>query len=440
MAVTFLDGLPGFGDSGCPLSMRIRGLSAFLRSPRCIGRFSLQSGAVDWLIERATAPFTKSTWNLPRRILVSGSDFWISESGQAVAEIISTECGGLVVSVRDASTGSPLWEDFVPVPVAADWAETSPAWPGAQTEEIDGFLADDPKCLIVCLFRQSRRSGLSDPARGIEVFSLPSYGCQTDAIRFDPLSGNAMWHAAYQDVRVGILERRSFTEIWSNSPRLGVLDFESGTNAIIYESPNLLGWPVLDCSVLSVPWHSKGDVGVDWIDKRGTRIRTAAWRQSGVRSTKLHGTESGLALQTNDQMIWWLGKEDMPLWRIRAKPYIYQVHCSATDVFVGTDGNGGRLLGFDAVSGRETINLKPALGGVGDLTKVPGHDVLVATFRISRTYSNPARLLILSMKDRLHDLDNQCWGLVGTWEHGAVFLAGVNGERLAIVDIRPSNE
>jgi hypothetical protein len=358
-----------------------------------------------------------------------------------VAEVFSTEFGDLTVSVRDAATGGLLWEQIIPIPEGADWAETSPAWAGAQTEEIYGFLADDPKRLIVCLFRQSRRSGLSDPNRGIEVFDLPPYGCQTDAVRFDLLTGKPIWRAAFQNVRVGILERSSFAGIWSNSPRMGIIDFEIGTNATIFESENQLGWPIMDGPNLSVPWHSKGEVGVDWIDKRGTRVRKGSWRQSGVRSTQLHAAESGLALQINDQMLSWFGKSDMPLWSIKAKPYIYRVHGSLhANVFVGTDGNGGRLLGFDAVSGSETLNLKPALGGVGDLTKVQGHDVLVATFRLSRSYSKPARLLVLSMKDRHHDLDIQSWGLVGTWEHGAVFLAGEHGERLSILDIRSAIE
>ncbi len=352
---------------------------------------------------------------------------------------MSTECGGLTVSVRNAETGKQLWEHFIPIPEAADWAEPSPAWPGAQTEEIDAFIADDPKRLIVCLFRESRRSMHFSPSH--QVSSLPPYGCQTDAVRFDPLTGEFMWHAAFQNVRVGIIERRSFTGIWSHSPRLGMLDFETGTNVTLHESPNVLGWPARVGSVLAVPWHSKREIGVDWIDERGGQMRKGALRQSGVRSTNLHATESGLALQTNDQMLWWLGKEDLPLWSIRAKPYIYRVHCSpTTDVFVGTDGRGGRLLGFDAASGRETFNFKPPIGGAGDLRKIPGHDVLVAKFWISRTDPTAGRLFTLSIKDRNHELGYVCRQLIGTWEHGAVCLAGRHGERLAIVDIRSSDK
>ncbi len=156
-----------------------------------------------------------------------------------------------------------------------------------------------------------------------------------------------------------------------------------------------------------------------------------------VLQTYLHPTESGLGIQTNDQVFWWLDKECLPLWNVRAKPYIYRVIRGAeTDVFIGTDGNGGRLLGFDARSGRETVNLKPALGGVGDLAKIPGHGVLVSTFSVSRSYSVLPRLLVLSMKDRHHRLDNECFHLLGTWEHGVVCRAGRNGELLAVIDIR----
>jgi hypothetical protein len=132
-----------------------------------------------------------------------------------------------------------------------------------------------------------------------------------------------------------------------------------------------------------------------------------------------------------------MGKENEPRWSVRVKPYIYQVHRSPeTDVFVGTDGNGGRLLAFDAATGRETLNLKPALGGVGSLSKVPGHDVLVATYSVSKSYSVPPRLLVLSMKDRRHRLDTDCCGLIGTWDHGAVGPAGKQWTRLAILDVR----
>src|SRR5262249_42556869 len=161
----------------------------------------------------------------------------------------------------------------------------------------------------------------------------------------------------------------------------GLLDFEIGKNTIFYQSHCELGWPVRDNSEIVVPWHSKKDVGVDWIDVRGRRIRQTSWRESGVRSATLHATESGFGRQTNDQTLWWLGKGETPLWNVRAKPYIYRVESSrGTDVFVGTDGRGGRLFAFDQSSGQETLNIKPPMGGAGTLTKVGAHDVLVAKF------------------------------------------------------------
>ncbi len=384
MPVTFIDDLPGLSDSDFAPSMRVRGATAFLRTPHFIARICLNSGKVVWFIERSFARLAKSAISLPRRIRLSGSDLWASETEQIVAEILCTENGELTVSARNAETGEQVWEHFIPIPEAADWAERTPAWPGAQTEEIDAFIADDPNRLIVCLFRQSRRSTYFSPSH--EVGTLPSYSCQTDAVGFIPSTGKVVWRSDFENVRVGILERESFTGFWSHSPRVGKIDFDTGTNGTLYESSNSLGWPARVGSLVAVPWHSKREVGVDWIDQRGERIRKGTFRRLGAVTTNLHVTESGLALQTNDQMLWWLGKEELPLWSIRAKPYIYRVHSSRdSSVFVGTDGNGGRLMGFDQLSGGETLNLKPALGGVGDLSKVPGHDVSVATFMTSRS-------------------------------------------------------
>jgi hypothetical protein len=114
-----------------------------------------------------------------------------------------------------------------------------------------------------------------------------------------------------------------------------------------------------------------------------------------------------------------------------------RVHCyPSTDVFVGTDGRGGRLLAFDPRSGKETLNIKPPLGGAGTLSKVPSHQVLVAKFWTSPRDSVSGNLFVLSMRDRSHLLGGQCRELLGTWQHGAVCVAGQNGERLANVDIR----
>jgi hypothetical protein len=439
MFLTFVDGLAGLGELGPKPSLRIVGLNAFIRSPRFIGCFSLESGQVKWLAERSLAKWTESIWSLPRRILPSGSELWSSEGNEIVAEILPTEDGSILISTRDAQTGRLLWEHFIAVPEAAEWAEPSPAWPGAQTEEICAFIANDTKRLVVCLFRQSRRSGLSCPARGIEILTLPPYSCQTDAIRFDLLSGRPIWSGSFPDLRVGIIERDSFVGIWSNQAKLGTLDFESGTILDLYESPHQLGWPVCHSSLLSVPWHSKKDVGVDWIDVSGRLIHQVTWRLPGVRSASLHVTDAGLALQTNDQRLWWLGQDHRPLWDIRAKPYIYRVYgCPTTDVFVGTDGRGGRLLGFDATSGQETLSLRPHVGGAGGLAKVPGHEVLVAKSWTSSKDPTAGRLLILSMADRSYSMGHHCLELLGTWRHGAVCLSGTDCERLAIVDVRSS--
>jgi hypothetical protein len=190
-----------------------------------------------------------------------------------------------------------------------------------------------------------------------------------------------------------------------------------------------------------VPWHSKGEAGVEWIDKSGSRARFGAWRAPKVAKTCLHATQAGLGLQTDDQTLWWLGEENAPKWNVKAKPYIYRVqHGPGTDVFIGTDGNGGRLLGFSELSGEETLNFRPVSGGVGDLCRVPANDVLVASVRKSRSYSIAPRLLVLSMSDRSYNLEKECYVILGTWEHGVVCRVGSRGERLAIVDIRSAGD
>lgn len=437
MSLTFVEEIPGLRESdyGIGPSLRTHGDSAFINSPSFIGRFSLKTGTVDWLHERVPVQIPYSTHELPRRIDVSGSKLWTSHAHQVVAELSGSEDGAAQVTAWHAATGDVLWEQQISIPDAAEWAESSPAWPGAQTEQIDAFIADDPNCLVVCLSRQSRTTRRY--SREFTVDTLPPYGCQTDAIRLDTATGIPVWHASYPGISVGIIERQSFEGVWSTSTQVGVVDFETGRNAILHEFPNALGWPIRVDSEVLVSWHSRREVGVVWIDERGNLLRQGSWRQPRIYETHLHDTPAGLAVQTNQQALWWMGKEPQPMWRIRAKPYIYHVHSSpATDVFVGTDGRGGRLFAFDAESGAETLNLKPALGGAGTLSIVPAHDVLVANFWTSRTDYTSGSLLVVSMHDRSHQFVCDCYELLGMWEHGAVCRSSKDDDRITIVDVR----
>jgi hypothetical protein len=115
------------------------------------------------------------------------------------------------------------------------------------------------------------------------------------------------------------------------------------------------------------------------------------------------------------------------------------VHRAAdSDVFVGTDGNGGRLLALEAGSGQETLNLKPARSGAGHLARIPGQPILVSTFCLSRSYSVAPRLLVLSMVDRQHTLGQECFLLLGTWQQGVVCLTGRDGSRISVIDVSSS--
>jgi hypothetical protein len=256
MSATFIDGLPDVSDDAYLLRVRVRGLSAFVYAPRFLARFSLTSGKVKWVVEREPIMYPKSTRDLPRRIEVFGRNVVCNAVGDAVAEILPTEDGAVVVESRHVQTGELLWEHRIPIPRAAAWAEKKPAWPGGPTEEIHAFLADDSKHLVVCHFRETRRSMLSWPSKGIEVFSLPPYRCQTDAIRFDPMTGAVLWRGSFPKLRVGILERERFAGFWSGSRHLGILDLESGANKILLKATAELGWPVRRRSALCVPWHA----------------------------------------------------------------------------------------------------------------------------------------------------------------------------------------
>lgn len=429
--------LPSFVDCAETLSIRVMGESAFVRSSRHLTRLCLPSGEIEWVIERATGRLSEASCRGPRYINLFDYDsaLWVDESGAVLAEFNSTECGGAVVSGRSVLTGALIWEYFLPVPPAAGWAEASPAWPGAQTEEIYGFFAQTSEHLVVCLMRQTRRSTIASAA--VQVSHLPSYACQTDAIRLDISTGRPIWRAEFWNVPVRIMERKAFTGVWSNSPQVGMIDFKTGANTILHEFPHSLGWPVRIGTEVAVPWHSRGKLGIEWVTTLGVRTRGGSWLQPRVTRTCLHRTEAGLALQANDQSLWWLGEEATPHWEIKAAPYIYRVHRSpGTDVFVGTDGKGGRLMALDSRTGQETLSLKPARNGLGHLAKVPGHAVLVSTFGVSRSDPLRSQLLSVSMKDRTHQLTCDCFLLLGVWEHGVICRTGRMGERISVVDLR----
>ncbi|MBY0232467.1 MAG: hypothetical protein K2W96_24580, partial [Gemmataceae bacterium] len=429
MRTTHLDNFAGMWNS-TPPALRVHGSSAFLRAGDRLARIDLDPARVAWTAERSPLRFMPGH-PPPRCIQAFGGELWTD--GNVVAELLAAPEGGMTVSARDAATGRRLWDRLIPAPDPAGWAEPEPAWPGAPTEEIDAFLADVPEALVACLSRTTRRSGMA--GNGIEVLTLPPFACQLDAMRLDPLTGRDLWRATYPAVHVGIGERPRFRGLWATGNRIGRIDLGSGTNAFHHEAPYRYGWPVLSGSAFAAPWHSPSRAGVDWVDESGRLLRSASWPLKGVRSTMLHPVDAGLVVQTNDQRLWLVGDEDAPLWDVRARPYICGVHQRGSlPVFVGTDGGGGRLLGFDLATGAELLNLRPSIGGVGQIEKVPGHPVLVARYAVSRSWHRAARLLLLDMRTLEHELPIDCVHLLGTWEHGAVCLVG---DRVSVLDARP---
>lgn len=420
MSVTYIDAIPGFDEADSRLAVCTCGDVAFVRAACCLLRIELAEGRIAWLIERPYYENEATGAELSRQIRFWGKELWVNREGTVVAELVTGETGNLVVVARSAVDGRSLWT----LPIAV-------------TDPATVFFAADPDRLVICLFRESRRYATES-----EGFEPPPYTCQTDAFRLHELTGEILWNASCPGLRIGSLQAGSFTGLWSHDSLLGKLDLETGANRILFEAASTLGDPISCTGGLAVSWHSRKEIGIEWFDESGKLIRSSRIPQTKVQTTRLRNTEAGLALQANDAaMLWWYGREDRPIWSVRARPYIYQVYGSAgTDIFVGTDGMGGRLFGFDSRSGRETLNLKPALGGVGSLSPIHEHPLLVASFRTSKSYSRAPSLLILNMLDRSHRLAYECQVLQATWAHGAICRAGERSERLAIIDLRESQD
>src|SRR5262249_16748571 len=150
---------------GGGLKLYARGSHAIINSFDFVARIAFEPAKIDWLVERSPPRLTESERDLPRPMRQEGLAVWIGTTDRVVAEVELIPGARLAVTARNLDTGKQIWQYEVPTPEAADWAEKTPAWPGAQTEEIYGFFANDPDRLIFCLFRQTRRSMLSSPSR-----------------------------------------------------------------------------------------------------------------------------------------------------------------------------------------------------------------------------------------------------------------------------------
>lgn len=174
----------------------------------------------------------------------------------------------------------------------------------------------------------------------------------------------------------------------------------------------------------------------------GTVQQQASFSRKKTNDTAIHLTSAGLALQINDQKLLWFGDSNSPQWEALCKPYIYNVHgFPGTDIFVGTDGRGGRLFSFDQQTGEEKLNLKSeGGGGMADLEYLETHQSLAFSFGATRTQ---AGLMILSVSDNnqkfmstdTHDRRARL-ACLGFWRHGAVYRVGRNLEQLGILDLR----
>jgi hypothetical protein len=437
MEIRTLDGLPALEPASRQIELSPTGDGAFVRAPRFVARVRSAACPIAWLEERPAITHAPSYWSLSRRIEISGRATWLARDSLVFADMMTSPCGGLIITVLDGATGRQIWQTVVELPEPAQFAEPAPAWPGAPTEEIAAFFADDPDHLILCLSRQSRRSRRVSAGASLAAQTLPAFGCQLDAIRFDLSRGESLWRFQNPDIHVGAIERRAFRGLWATGTRMGSLDFETGQCTELLRSDETLGWPVRANDLIAVPWHGSKAIGIDWIDTAGGLARRWAVAERRVHKAQLHATRAGLAVQVNDQRLQWLGHETAAQWSTVAKPFIYHVHAgSCGDVFVATDGQGGRLVAFDAASGEKTLNLKPSYGGAGELVEVPDHEALLVKFWKSALKPNSCQLQLVSMRDRSSQAIGECSELIGAWQHGAIYRAGKAGERLAMIDLR----
>lgn len=164
MRLKSINGLPGLGDVNSTLSLRVQGVSAYVRTPRFLARIALETGSVDWLVERPLAKWDDTTLRRMRTVHVSGRDLWSSADNRFVAEVLPATDGALLVSCQQAETGQRLWEERIAMPGAEEWSEP---WPEAgplanpvllgMVEPVSAFVADNPETLVVCLLHESRR-------------------------------------------------------------------------------------------------------------------------------------------------------------------------------------------------------------------------------------------------------------------------------------------
>lgn len=434
------DTLPRFDESLTQdqllgdLEVATAGEHCLVRKTGFLALCSLRTGEVNWCVARNAPDGSRD----PSKDVFSGLNFWgaklwIGLKDQVVGEIFYDEPDSAKLVARCMKTGQVLWETVHPRPPLADWAEEKPAWPGAPQEEIYVFLAQSANNLVLCYHRRTRCFRKWTPEFSVE--ESPPFQCQTDLYSFEPTSGALRWSHVQPGLRLNILEWKDFQGLWVNGGQAGWLDFDSGSVSIMDRGECCFSMPTVYGEFGYFPWFDKKSKRVGYI-RTNQRMEVDcdySWSEKKVRDVRAWPTSRGVALQVNDQTILWTTAGDR-LWEQRAKPYVYRVFATDTsDIFVATDGAGGRLLGFDRTHGHETLNYRPAFCGLGHTHFFEEAQIAVASVAMKKSHWVASKLLLFQTDTQAMEFVSSCWLILGRWSRGVVFLSGEKDRHIAFL-------
>jgi hypothetical protein len=436
------DSLPPFDESLTrdeilgDLEVVTAGDHCLVRKTSFLALCSLKTGEVNWCVTR-NAP---DGYRDPSKTVFSNSLFctklWIGLNDQVVAEVFYDNPESARLVARCMRTSKILWEYVHRRPPLASWAEEKPAWPGAPQEEIYVFLTRSENNLVLCLHRRTRRSRMWTPE--LKVWeSPPPFQCQTDLFSFEPTSGAIRWSKVQIGLRLDLLEWNNFKGVWVNDRQAGWLDLDSGVVCTIEKGGCCFGMPTVYGKFGYFPWFDKKSKSIGYF-RANQRMEVDcdySWNEKGVRDIKAWPSSSGVALQVNDQKVIWTNTGER-VWEQRAKPYVYNVFATDdSDIFVATDGAGGRLLGFDRADGHETLNFKPVFCGLGHSHFFEEAQIAVASVAMKKSHWVPSKLLIFNTETKSMDFVSSCWNILAPWSRGVVFVSGEKDRRIAFLDL-----
>ncbi len=442
MEIVTFDTLPPFDESLTgdeilgDLEVVTAGDHCLVRKNGFLALCSLKTGKVNWCVTR-TAPDGNrdASSDIFSSLLFWGAKLWIGLKDQVVAEIFYDEPDSAKLVARCMKTGNVLWEYVHPRPPLEPWAEETPAWPGAPQEEAYVFLARSENNLVLCLHRRTRC--LARSTSEFTVPHTPKFQCQTELYSFEPTSGALRWSKVQTGLKLNLLEWKDFKGVWGNDGQAGWLDLDSGIVRTIEREACCFGMPTVYRRSGYFPWFDKKNKSIGYM--RANQLMEVdcdhSWSEKSVRDIRAWPSSSGVALQVNDQKVIWTTSSER-VWEQRAKPYVYKVFATdKSDVFIATDGAGGRLLGFDRTDGHETLNFKPVFCGLGHIHFFEEPHIAVASVAMKKSHWVPSKLLVFNTETKSMDFVSSCWHILSAWSAGVVFVSGERNRSIAFLDL-----